>query len=76
MFSSLSELKEFILWAKMHEIEALKVGDVEVHFSKLAAMAALPDALAYKDIPGLPLTEDQEKARQKEEDELLFHSAN
>lgn len=36
MLKTVDELKAFLLWAKSHKIQAVKVGDVEVHFSGTA----------------------------------------
>jgi len=75
VFKDVSELKAFIIWAKDNKINALKVGEVEIHFSPLAHTTGLEDALRYTDPPAGPLTPKQIEAQKKEDLDLLFHSA-
>lgn len=43
MFETVDSLKEFLIWAKRERISAIKVGEVEVHFSTLAFVESEPD---------------------------------
>lgn len=76
MFKDVSEVKEFIIWARSQKIQALKVGEVEVHFGTAALIdteTLMQDARAELEAP--TLTDEQIKALKKEELDLLFHSS-
>jgi hypothetical protein len=77
VFKDVSELKEFIIWAKSQKIQALKVGEVEVHFGAGALIdsSAINDALLGSEEQPAPVTEEQVKALKKEELDILFHSS-
>lgn len=77
MFKDVSELKEFIAWARSQKVAKVKVADIEFEISALGLMdeesynktqSAISVAL------GLPSL-DPEQAK-KEEEDLLFHSSN
>lgn len=77
MFNTVSELKEFIKWAKQEKIAKVKAGDIEFEISALGLMdedqktdmqSAISKAL------GLPSLSPEEAM--KEEEDLLFHSSN
>jgi len=72
VFKDLSELKEFIIWAKSNQVNALKVGDVEIHFHPMAHVTDT-GAISLEDATLTP--EQQAQAQKKEELDLLFHSA-
>jgi hypothetical protein len=80
MFKTVSELQEFILWAKKERVESFKAGDVEVSLSAYAFIDAIselsPEPQSHKTeerntsktlVDTLNTTEDDE--------ELLFFSA-
>lgn len=73
MFKDISELKEFILWAKQEKIQALKVDNVEIAFSAYAFLDPVAGELAPA--PTRPPTQAEIEALVKEEQDLLFHSA-
>lgn len=73
MFKDISELKEFILWAKQEKIQALKVDNVEIAFSAYAFLD--PVAAELAPAPTRPPTQAEIEALVKEEQDLLFHSA-
>lgn len=80
MFNSIEDLKSFLIWAKKERISAIKVQEIEVHFSTLAFVEedASPDA------PKSPAATEERNTSQtlmdepmskEEEEDLLFHSA-
>lgn len=82
MVKTVEELKELILWAKKERIQALKVGDIEVHMSALAFTdvpdISAPDS-ATKDLSSTTKTSDVtldgDSLSKEEEDAILFHSS-
>lgn len=72
MFTTIDQLKEFIIWAKSEKIQQVKVNNVEVTFSTLALIEDTPISQSLKLSP--PNTTDAEKLKQEEND-LLFHSS-
>jgi hypothetical protein len=77
MFKDVSEVKEFIIWARSQKIQALKVGEVEVHFGAAALIdsEALMESALNPELEAPTLTDEQKKALKKEEMDLLFHSS-
>lgn len=82
MFTSPEQLKEFILWAKAHQILQLKVADVEVIFAPHSFVhastpdLAIPTATSGKEEKdtGKVLVDDMQ-ADVDDEEALLFHSS-
>jgi len=74
MFKDIKALKEFLLWAKTEGIQALEIGEVKVQFTALA----LPVNQEPKVAPISDTRTPQQIAldRQKEEDDILFHSVS
>jgi hypothetical protein len=81
MIKTVSELKEFIVWAKSQKVKSVKLGDIHVELSDLALISDLQDissseAISQKDLsvpassPKLP----GGNAQLSEEEELLFYS--
>ncbi len=74
MFKDVSEVKEFIKWARSQQILVFKLGEVEVHFAPGASIDSAAIALALEE-EQKPLTKEEEDAAKKEELDLLFHSS-
>lgn len=74
MFSTISDIKEFLEWAKAQGIQAVKVGDLEVQFSALALLPA--DALKDISNGGATTLAETEPLDKQEDDDILFHSSN
>lgn len=69
MALSLTEIKQFILWAKKNKIQQVKVGEVEVLFSQKAF------EVPTREVPMFIDPEQIEKHAQAELEEVMFHSS-
>lgn len=69
MVESVETLKEFILWCKNQKIAKIKLKDVEVEFVPWAWSEKMEDSYA-----GLT-PQEIEDHKQKEHEDLMFHSA-
>ncbi len=75
MFKNVQELQDFLTWAKTQQITKVEVGDVKVEFSPLAYIPT--DAQLDEISNGSASTlADMEPSTKKEEDDLLYWSAN
>ena len=76
MFKTVEELKEFISWARTEKVLKMRIADVEF---ELSAFALLPEEQSAQKTQELakalglePLSPEDQK---KQEEDLLFHSA-
>ena len=75
MFKDLSEVKEFILWAKENKVSELKVENIEFKLSPLSFVDEKQQATELKEAIGDTLVDTQEIS-QKELEELMYWSVN
>lgn len=50
MIKTISELKEFMVWAKSQKIKSVTMADISFEFSELSHIDALPDISSAKDL--------------------------
>ncbi|MEZ0208572.1 MAG: hypothetical protein ACAH17_00140 [Candidatus Paceibacterota bacterium] len=79
MIKDLSELQNFILWAKSQKLKSVRVGECQFEFSDQALNSDLPDVTepeAKKDLSVPPSSPKLPggNAQLSEEEELLFWS--
>ena len=78
MFKTIDELKAFLLWAKKEKIDAVKVGDVEVHFNNTAMLDNITDLSekTQEEHEVRKVVEEQlgEMPKNIDEDPDLYHS--
>jgi len=58
MFKTTSELRDFIVWAKLQRLKSFKAGQIEVTFSDLAFLEAMDEPL-----PGVQKTEEKNTSK-------------
>lgn len=69
MFGSVSELKDFLLWAKSEGVQSFQLGDVQVNFSPyVIAESAASKSVAEGKMPIAP-------NEGNEDEELLYWSS-
>lgn len=73
MVKNIEELKELILWSKEQKLTAVKIGDVEFHFSNLA-LAELSKLNLELEQPTEGLSETDEKQKKQDIDDLFWSS--
>jgi hypothetical protein len=75
MFKDPQQLMDFLSWAKEQQILKVKVADIEVEFSPLAAV---PKDFQLQELSngGANTLADTEPGNKKEDDEALFWSSN
>ena len=83
MLKNVKELKEFIKWAKANKIKNFKHGDISFELSDLAFVETTDyseitdfEKKQLIDTDETDLTEQELEERRKEDEELLFWSAN
>lgn len=79
MFKDVAELQEFIIWAKAHKVKRVKMDKIEVELSDYGLIEDLVSsqpAVQANLHAAVGLTPPTPEQQQKEDDDLLFHSAN
>ena len=75
MVTTIAELKELILWAKEQKLSALKLGDVEFHFDRLALIDNPFNQPETPKSPPLDGLSEADQKQNKEDDADLFWSS-
>lgn len=84
MFKTITELKEFIVWAKDQKLAAVDINGVAFSFSPTAGISEYINQDPFSEEVETPPIEEfdseelkvmQEKFNSQEDDDLLFHSS-
>lgn len=76
MFKDVSELKAFIEWAREQKVQKVKVDNIEFEISTLGLLDKQEAEKTQKAIAvAMGLEPQSPEQAQKEEEDLLFHSA-
>lgn len=81
MFKNVKDLKEFILWAKKQKIKSFQADEIQFELSEIAFAEDLYSSTSSKqkevtDFEQKTWVDSEESSDPKEEEDLLFWSAN
>jgi hypothetical protein len=76
MFSSIQDIKSFLIWCRENKVKSVKLDNMQFELSDLAFIDAYNEANLETLDQNIEIDRLETKQQIEEDEELLFHSSN